>query len=93
MIKTTRFTTETLNDILKILKADCIDFVSGSLLDNALYFFKATEYTTGWIAVYERFDTVNSYYYVEIADTEDDARGLYNRWRAFREKAEAAGDE
>ena len=94
MIKSTRFTTETINDLVKVLRADCIDFVSGSLLDNALYRFMATPYAVGWIAVYEQFETTNSsYYYVEIADTEDDANALYKRWCTFREKAEVSGDE
>ena len=94
MIKTTRFTTEALNDFIKVMRADCIEFVPGVLLDNALYCFMATANNVGWMSVYERFETANSScYYVEIADTEEEAHALCNRWYAFQEKAEAAGDE
>ena len=94
MIKTTRFNTETINELVKALRADCIEYVAGSLLDNALYCFMATADNVGWMAVYERFETTNSsYYYVEIADTKEEADALCYRWYEFQERMEAAGDE
>lgn len=89
MIKTTRFTTETINELVKVLRADCIEFVAGSLLDNALYCFMATADNVGWMAVYERFETTNSsYYYVEIADTKKQAEALCRRWYEFQYNAD-----
>lgn len=94
MIKTTRFTTETINEFVKVLRADCIEFVAGSLLDNALYCFMATADNVGWMSIYERFETANSsYYYVEIADTKEEAEDLCRRWYEFQEKAEVLNNE
>lgn len=94
MIKTTRFTTETINEFVNVLRTDCIEFVAGSLLDNALYCFMATSDNVGRMSVYERFETANSsYYYVEIADTKEEAEDLCRRWYVFQEKMEATDDE
>lgn len=89
MIKTNRFTNETLCDFIKVTRADCLEFVDGCLLDNYLYGFD-----NGYIAIYEQFETTNSSrYYVEISDTPEDNEKVVNRWYEFQEKAEVLNNE
>ncbi len=86
MIKSRRFKTDDIYNLIWILKADCVEFIDGCLLDNGLYIFFTGEHI-GYIAFYEEYETPNSScYYVEISSTEEENLIVHNRFYKRFEK-------